>query len=94
MKLGGFAACLDWAHLAQQHRGSVSMSHLFDGPVALAACAELALCLPGDQRAAGLTPHVGLQAWPACALPLIGASAILPPQNIGLGIDELVPPTS
>ncbi|HEX2879315.1 MAG TPA: enolase C-terminal domain-like protein [Polyangiaceae bacterium] len=94
MKLGGFAACLDWAHLAHQHRGSVSMSHLFDGPVALAACAQLAICLPGDQRAAGLTPHIGLQAWPPSALPLIGASAIMPSQSTGLGMGQLVPPTS
>jgi L-alanine-DL-glutamate epimerase-like enolase superfamily enzyme len=94
MKLGGFAACLDWAHLAHQHRGSVSMSHLFDGPVALAACAQLALCLPGDQHAAGLTPHVGLQAWSPCAQPMIGASAIVPSNNAGLGIGQLVPPSS
>lgn len=94
MKLGGFAACLDWAHLAQQHRGSVSMSHLFDGPIALGACAQLAICLPGDQRAAGLTPHVGLQAWPPCALPMIGGAAIAPSHGAGLGIAQLVPPTS
>jgi o-succinylbenzoate synthase len=94
MKLGGFAACLDWADLAQKHRGSVSMSHLFDGPVALAACAQLAICMPGDQRAAGLTPHLGLQAWPPCAMPMIGASAIAPSDTSGLGIGQLVPPAS
>jgi len=93
MKLGGFAACLDWAAIAGHYRGTVSMSHLFDGPVALAACAQLATCLT-DQAAAGLTPHVGLEAWPPCALPMIGSSSIQPSQAPGLGIGQLLPPST
>ncbi len=41
MALGGFAACLELARIAAAAGGAVLVSHLFDGPVGLAAAAHL-----------------------------------------------------
>ncbi|HEX6239392.1 MAG TPA: O-succinylbenzoate synthase, partial [Polyangiales bacterium] len=41
------------------------VTHLFDGPIALAAASVLALALQSPRLAAGLAPHAGLAAWPA-----------------------------
>ena len=45
----------------------VVVTHLFDGPVALASACELALSLP-SVIACGLDHHSGLSAWPATAI--------------------------
>jgi o-succinylbenzoate synthase len=54
---------------AQAQRLGVIVTHLFDGPVGLAAASELALSLPAVPWACGLDRHPGLSAWPAVALP-------------------------
>jgi o-succinylbenzoate synthase len=68
MVLGGLGRCLDLAGRARKGGARSVASHLFDGPVALAAAATLALVLgaledPGDRFAAGLGEHPGLAAW-------------------------------
>ena len=63
------------------------VTHLFDGPVALAAAAELALAI-GGSAAHGLDPHPALAAWPALAIPqLAGDADIRPTNSPGLGLD-------
>jgi o-succinylbenzoate synthase len=61
--LGGLAAAAVWAERARRAGAVPVVSHLFDGPIAFAACAELALALARpEDPAAGLGPHEGLSA--------------------------------
>jgi len=56
--------------LMAQHSGlGVVITHLFDGPIGLAAACELSLSLPRAPWACGLDAHVGLSAWPQAELP-------------------------
>ncbi len=57
MALGGFARCLALARLAQELGLSCVVTHLMDGPIAVAAASELALALPGNVLACGLDRH-------------------------------------
>jgi L-alanine-DL-glutamate epimerase-like enolase superfamily enzyme len=53
-----------------QARGlDVVVTHLFDGPIGLAAACELALSLPRPPLACGLDAHAGLAAWPEVPVP-------------------------
>ena len=73
-------------HLAAHARVAV-VTHLFDGPVALAAAAELALSI-GGTAAHGLDPHAALDAWPALAVPQLAGSADIRPSSLpGLGLE-------
>jgi L-alanine-DL-glutamate epimerase-like enolase superfamily enzyme len=60
MALGG-ATC---RRLAREFGGPVVVTHLWDGPVALAAAAALARSLDGPVLACGLDRHAGLAVWP------------------------------
>jgi o-succinylbenzoate synthase len=77
MALGGLTRCLSLAERARRHGIAVVVSHLLDGPVALAAAAALALAIGSPDRAAGLEPHLGLSAWPTLALPAFSSAHIL-----------------
>lgn len=68
-------------------RGKVALvSHAFEGPVALAACAELALSL-GLQHACGIDGHAALSAFPPADLPqLPDGGEIEPVPRVGLGL--------
>jgi len=90
MALGGFSKCLRWAHVARGHGLHVTVSHLFDGPLALTACAHLALAIGSRRYGSGLDPHGALRAWPVAHLPLHSGSAIVANDRPGLGIDPLV----
>ena len=85
--LGGLSAAAIWAGRARAAGAVPVVSHLFDGPVALAACAELALALarPGDP-AAGLGHHAGLASLPPVRVPQLGAGAALRSHRPGLGV--------
>ena len=72
MVLGGLSHCLELGRRARALNLGVVVSHSFDGPVALAAAAALALALPAG-IAQGLAPHAGLSAWPPIPLPIVGA---------------------
>ena len=89
--LGGLAAAAAWAARARAAGVVPVVSHLFDGPVALAAYAELALALaaPGDP-AAGLGPHRGLDAIApgARVMQLVDGGAEMAAHRGGLGVDE------
>ncbi len=77
MALGGLTRCLSLARSARERGIAVVVSHLLDGPIALAAAAALALAVGSPERAAGLEPHVGLAAWPALPLPAFTSAHIL-----------------
>jgi o-succinylbenzoate synthase len=86
--LGGLLRARALAVQAQARGIDVVVTHLFDGPIAMAAAAELALSLPRAPLACGLDPHPGLAAWPPVPIPQLArrgriASAAAP----GLGID-------
>jgi len=55
MALGGLSSCLRWARIAEAGARRVSVSHLFDGPLAFDATVQLAFAL----QSAGLVPGLG-----------------------------------
>lgn len=85
MLLGGLVRVMALAARARAHGADIVISHLFDGPVALAACAHLAVAL-ATPRACGLDRHTGLQAWPEIDIPFVGQARIAVPHQAGLGI--------
>lgn len=89
MALGGPLRCLQLAGLAAAHGAPALVTHLFDGTVALAAAAAVALALP-QARPCGLDAHPGLALGPSVDLGFVGAPQIPPPTAPGLGI-SLVP---
>ncbi|WP_437839798.1 mandelate racemase/muconate lactonizing enzyme family protein [Sorangium sp. So ce1153] len=63
------------------------VTHLFDGPIALAAACELALGLPRPPLACGLDAHAGLEAWPAVRIPQLRAGGLIAASDQpGLGV--------
>lgn len=89
MHLGGIGICLAWAEAARATNKRVVISHLFDGPWALAATAHLACALQSPDRALGLGRHRGLGAWRALAAPptFVGLGHVSPPREPGLGVE-------
>lgn len=63
--LHGLRGARDLALQAQTQGIDVVITHLFDGPVALAAARELAHSLQSPPRACGLACHAALAVWPA-----------------------------
>jgi L-alanine-DL-glutamate epimerase-like enolase superfamily enzyme len=89
MALGGFFACLRLARRARENGLDTTLSHLFDGPVGLAAAAHLAIAIGSRTRASGLAAHGGLEAWPPVALHFLGATTIIATSSAGLGLPPL-----
>jgi o-succinylbenzoate synthase len=89
--LGGLLHARDLALRARAAGLEGVVTHLFDGPVAVAACAELALSLPAPRAAAGLDAHAGLAAYPTVALPQLAGAVIVPSGRAGLGLPLLDP---
>ncbi len=83
--LGGFTGALALADLAAAHGVPSLVTHTFDGPIARAACAELALVL-GTPLAAGLGVHPALALWPAHQVAAISGRQIGPHGAPGLGL--------
>ncbi|WP_437580430.1 mandelate racemase/muconate lactonizing enzyme family protein [Sorangium sp. So ce887] len=72
---------------AQERGLGAVVTHLFDGPVALAASCELALALPRPPLACGLDAHAGLEAWPEIPIPQLRAGGlVVASEQPGLGI--------
>jgi L-alanine-DL-glutamate epimerase-like enolase superfamily enzyme len=92
MLLGGLSPCLSLAARARARGVEPIVSHLVDGPIALAAAAALALAL-APRRPCGLDRHAGLAAWPAVPVPAIASDAIIATDRPGLGLEvtDLVP---
>ncbi|MBL9024054.1 MAG: O-succinylbenzoate synthase [Myxococcales bacterium] len=85
--LGGMMACLAIARRAQDNGKTVTITHAFEGPVARAACAALALAVRADL--AGLDEHAGLEAFPSlpcAALPAVAPLGVRATDAPGLGL--------
>lgn len=65
MALGGFIASLGWARQALALQMPVNVSHLFDGPIALEACAHLAFAVQSQKHVPGLGNHAALDGYAA-----------------------------
>lgn len=85
--LHGLRSARRLALRAIAHGLDVIVTHLIDGPVALAAACELALSLPVSPLACGLDVHAGLAAWPPVDIPQHRQAQhlITPSGGIGLG---------
>lgn len=78
-----------WRLCERAHRAGlgVVVTHLFDGPIALAAACELALSLRAPW-ACGLDLHPGLASWPSVELPQrVDPRFITPTGRAGLGVE-------
>jgi L-alanine-DL-glutamate epimerase-like enolase superfamily enzyme len=84
--LGGLVACLALAREAAARGLAATVTHTFDGPVALAAAAELAAALPGGGPACGLDRHGGLDAWPPTSIPQLHPAHVASANRPGLGL--------
>ncbi len=78
MALGGITPVRKFAAMGRNLGVPVVLSHLFDGPLALAAAQALALAFGTPEVAAGLAPHRGLSAWDPTDLPGGSGSSLAP----------------
>jgi L-alanine-DL-glutamate epimerase-like enolase superfamily enzyme len=85
MVLGGFVACFGAAERAADCGADYLVSHTFDGPIARAAAAELALALQ-TPLAAGLGAHPALELWPPHEIAALQGREIAPHDAPGLGL--------
>jgi o-succinylbenzoate synthase len=86
--LGSLVVARELALLARAHGKQAVVTHLFDGPIALAAAAELALSLPAPALAAGLDPHDRQGDWPPIVVPqLARRGVVIAAKAPGLGLD-------
>lgn len=83
--LGGFAACAALARRARAHGVQPIVTHALEGPVATAACAELARAL-GCTSPVGLDHHPTLAAW-KISIPQLAGDGIVAASSPGLGLD-------
>jgi o-succinylbenzoate synthase len=92
MLLGGATRCLELADRMAGYGVAFVVTHTWDGPIALALGATLALTLatkyPGRVLACGLDRHPGLSAWPNVALPFLRPDRIAPNELPGLGLES------
>ncbi|MDH5491144.1 MAG: hypothetical protein OEY14_04265 [Myxococcales bacterium] len=93
MALGGLLRACRVARIGRAAGAELVVSHLLDGPVALAAAAELGLALarPGGP-AMGLGDHPGLEPWAAPIAAALAPNALLyhDVPGLGLGADPRV----
>ncbi|MFA9409625.1 MAG: mandelate racemase/muconate lactonizing enzyme family protein [Deltaproteobacteria bacterium] len=83
--LGGLRAAFEIAERAAAHGAQYLVSHTFDGPIARAVTAELALVLQ-TELAAGLGSHPALALWPPHRIAAIRDRQIVPHDAPGLGL--------
>ncbi len=80
MLLGGAFVCMDLAQRVCSRGVAVVVTHLWDGPIALAACYQLARAIPGTLLPSGLDRHAGLGAWPASLFPQLRCEEMILPR--------------
>lgn len=86
----GFLPARSLAIEAQRAGLGVVVTHMFDGPVALAAACALALSLPSAPLACGLASHEALGAFlPAADARSLDGAWLSPHDDVGLGAREL-----
>ena len=84
--LGGALACMEVARRARAAGVEPIVSHTFDGPIAMAAAAALAVALPPPRHAAGLDRHPGFVAFGDVEVRSITATHVVPDEAPGLAI--------
>ncbi len=89
MALGGWARAHALADLAARRGAWVYTTHMFDGPIAAAAAADLALSLAGHVAACGLDAFARADDWPAPGPAQITASHLVPHGGPGLGVSAI-----
>ncbi len=86
--LGGISRALAIAREARSHRKDLVVTHFFDGPVAMAITAELALALPGRPLACGIDLHPALAGYPPIEIPQLAQAAFITKSAApGIGLD-------
>jgi L-alanine-DL-glutamate epimerase-like enolase superfamily enzyme len=89
MAAGGWLRCIDLAQRSRELAWWTYVTHLFDGPIAAAATAELALSLGGESHPSGIDLYGRSDDWPTLAPLQIGESHIMPLEHHGLGVDAI-----
>jgi L-Ala-D/L-Glu epimerase len=84
--LGGIERCLTIARAARALGARPIVTHTFDGPLAMAAAAELALALP-DAAPAGLAPHGALAAFSPGRSVALAERAVEPHHATAMGLE-------
>jgi len=84
--VGGVRQALELGALAAAHGVRPVLSHTFDGPIARAASAEIALAL-GTTLAAGLGAHPALDLWPPHRSAAFSENEIVSHGRPGLGLE-------
>jgi o-succinylbenzoate synthase len=84
--LGGAIACIEVARRARAAGVEPIVSHTFEGPIAMAAAAALAVALPPPRHAAGLDRHPGLIAFGDVEVRSITATHVVPDDAPGLAV--------
>jgi len=90
-RLGGLLPALALHHRATRMGLDVVVGHMYEGPVGMAACAELALALERQRLACGLDRHAALAAWEV-ALPQLHLDRVESSGKAGLGLPALRAP--
>lgn len=87
----GWMGALRLGEKAKARGKKVIVTHLFDGPVALASACELALALSGPGLLpCGLDVHEGLGAYPSWEIPQLRVPGrVVPSARSGLGLGEV-----
>ena len=75
--LGSLLVARDLALQARAHGKSAVVTHLFDGPIALAAAAELALSLPRPRSRPASIRTDRLGDWPAIVVPQLARRGVV-----------------
>jgi o-succinylbenzoate synthase len=85
--VGGLARAVALAALARAAGLAAVVTHALEGPIATAACAELARAL-GGTTAVGLDAHAGLTRWQRTRVPQLAPDRIVAAASPGLGLDR------
>jgi o-succinylbenzoate synthase len=86
MALGGIVRCLTLGRAARERGLGVVVSHLFDGPIGLAAAALVALHAGSPERAMGLDRHAGLALWSGLDVPALTPASVRSWTEPGFGV--------
>lgn len=90
MVLGGYTRCAELAAQGRARGFAPIVSHLFDGPIAMAAARALALALAAGPPAMGLATHAALDAWRG-AEALFEGPTFAGSEAPGLGLPPIAP---
>jgi L-Ala-D/L-Glu epimerase len=94
MALGGLGRCINIAARARLMGLNVVISHLYDGPIALASAGALALVIGSPEVAQGLAPHPALLLDPMHGVRHVRSGRLWSTEEPGLALDRDEAPCS